>query len=271
MPTLNRARVVAVGSEEDMLRLCRVMLRNSEWIDESEDQPPMTLAETIEQIRARSQVEGGPNCGFCYAMLTQRIYGQADPDTCRMTVRQEPCGLWTATFAYDSDEPFQHEDWLRLHNACGRVPMLALRASWDYAVAKGMLIITGGHVLENWDHMDESWLYLIAQYECGYPPEEAVRRLAKLQDTLEREDSDLTIAELLENCADNLRDIAEHTADPALLAELLAACRRDKDWRELFTLHCRVAETALWETEHNARWLANLEAVRAAWQEYMEE
>ena len=29
-------------------------------------------------------------------------------------------------------------------------------------------------------------------------------------------------------------------------------------------------ETALWETEHNARWLACLEAVQEAWQEHEE-
>jgi hypothetical protein len=132
MPTLHRARVVALGGEQDMIRLCQVLLRNSDWLEDAEDtdeRPPMNLAELIQHVHTRAKLEGGETCEFYYPMLTQRIYGQADPASCRMTIRQEHCGLWTATFAYDSDEPFQHEDWLRLHNACNRLPMLALRAS----------------------------------------------------------------------------------------------------------------------------------------------
>ena len=112
-------------------------------------------------------------------------------------------------------------------------------------------------------------MYLIAQYECGYTPEEAVRRLEKLQATLEREDSDLTIGQLLEGCADNLQDIADHVADPQLLMDMMKRCREKRDYEGLFMLQCHVAEAALWETEHNARWLATLDAVRRAWQEHL--
>ena len=271
MATLHRARVVAIGKEEDMLRLCRVMLRNcGEEEDPSEELPPMKLEELLAQIQHRADEEGSPEeCGFYYGMLGSRLYGHADAGTCRFRLRQEKCGLWTATFAYDSAEPFQQEDWLRLHNACDRLPMLALRASWDFAQAKGMLIYSGGHILENWERMEEAWMYLIAQYECGYPPEEAVRRLVKLQATLEREDSDLTVDALLEGCVDNLQDIADHVADPQLLKDMMERCRQARDYEGLFMLQCHAAEAALWETEHNARWLATLDTVRQAWQAHL--
>ena len=146
MATMHRARVVAIGEEKDMLQLCRVMLHNC-GEEEPEEGPPLKLEELLAQIQRRAQEEGGPGCGFYYGMVSPLHYGQAEADTCRMRLRQEPCGLWTATFAYDSDEAFQQEDWLRLHNACDRLPMLALRASWDFARAKGMLIYSGGHIL----------------------------------------------------------------------------------------------------------------------------
>ena len=269
MATMHRARVVAIGTQADMVRLCGVLVNNSDWMEEDErdeGRPRLNLEQLLEKIKARSELEGGPGCGFHYGMLAQRLYGQAHPDTCRFRVRQEESGLWTAIFAYDSDEPFQQEDWLKLHNSCGRIPMLALRASWDFALAKGMLIFTGGHILENWDRMDESWMYLIGEYECGYPPEEAVRRLIKLEDTLEREDSDVTISELLTGCMENLKDIADHVADPALLQEMMGRCLVQKDYEGFFMLQCHIAEAALWETEHNGRWLATLESVLEAWE-----
>ncbi|MBQ8653826.1 MAG: hypothetical protein IJ507_02720 [Clostridia bacterium] len=267
---MHRARVVAIGGEKDMIRLCQVMLNNSDWMDDvedTEDRPPLTLEELISLIRTRAQVEGGPECEFYYGMLTQRIYGQAEADSCRMHIRQEPCGLWTATFAYASEEPFQQEDWMRFHLACGRLPMLALRASEDYALAKGMLIFTGGRMLENWERMDECWMYLISQYECGYPPEEAVGHLRRLEEMLEMEESDLTVDELLVGCMDNLQDIADHAAAPETVQEMMQQCLAQKDYQGLFVLQCRVAEAALWDIEHIGRYLATLETVRKAWQE----
>ena len=41
---------------------------------------------------------------------------------------------------------------------------------------------------------------------------------------------------------------------------------KTEDYEGLFMLQCHAAEAALWETEHNARWLATLETVRQAWQ-----
>ena len=41
----------------------------------------------------------------------------------------------------------------------------------------------------------------------------------------------------------------------------------DGDYEGVFALQCHVAETDLWETEHNARFLACLEAVEEAWRQ----
>ncbi len=265
MPTLYRARVTAVGSEEDMVRLYRALLRSCDWLQEPEDRPPYTLKELREQVRERSFQECGEGCEFYYGMIAPLVFGQARDDTCRLTLRQKDCGLWTATFAYDGDEPFQPEDWLKLHRACDRTPMLALRACEDYARDKGMVVYSGGMIRESWERMDECWLYLMAQYECGYPPEEAVRHLTRLEEALAMEDSDTTVAQVLRGCADHLRDVADHGADPALLTEMLERCRTERDYQGLFMLQCHVAETDLWETEHNARWLACLEAAETAW------
>ena len=44
MGKLHRARVVAVGSQQDMLRMVRAMLDNGDWLHEEEEYtPPETL------------------------------------------------------------------------------------------------------------------------------------------------------------------------------------------------------------------------------------
>lgn len=262
-----QTRVCAFGSEQDMLRLCRAMLDNCDWLEEpEEDRPEPDLPALMEQMAYHAREEGGEACEFFYGMLARHTYGDAHDDTCRLTIRQEACGLWTASFIYGSETPCQVEDWLRLHRQCDRVPMLILRASWDFTRDKGMLILTGGHALEDWNRMGEIWLWLIETYETGNPPDEAVVRLKKLEETMEREEFDLSVSELLQACIDNLNDLTDQTEEPETLQAQMAQCREKQDWQSLFTLQCRVAESVLWETEHKALWLANLEAVRDAWE-----
>ncbi|MBE5804001.1 MAG: hypothetical protein E7316_05755 [Clostridiales bacterium] len=264
MPNLHRARVVAIGTEADMIRLNRTLLRNMDCLEEPEDGPALTLEELYRQVRHNAQYEGAQDSSFLYDMIALSPFGDAEDESCRYVLRQESCGLYTACFAYEGETSFQPEDWLSLHMQCGRIPMLALRASWDFALDKGMVIISGGRIHDNWDRMAESWLWLLHQYEFGYPPEEAVARLAKLEVTLEREDFDMSIAELLESCVENLEYLGD-TSD--ITQESLVAARDEKDFALLFEMIARIGETALWETEHNARWLACLEAVQQAWQE----
>ena len=266
MASLYRARVTAVGTDEDMLRLNRCLLQACDHLQEPEDGPEPGLEELYHQVHRLARWEGTEDSGFLYDMVSPLPFGQADSSTCRYIMRREPCGLWTATFAYDSDTPFQPEDWLNLHRRCDRLPMLALRAGWDFARDKGLMIFTGGQALENWDRMAECWLWLLHQYEYGYPPEEAVERLCKLEATLEREDFDLSIAQLLEACVENLQQLGQ-AAD--VTAEGLDAARKARDFQGLFEQEARLAECALWETEHSARWIACLESVQRAWQEHL--
>lgn len=262
MPQLHRARAVAIGNEGDMLRLNRALLRSMNALPQQEDGPQPTLNQLCGLVQQAARREGDPYSGFLYPMVNPTPYGSAKAPTCRYTLRKEPCGLYTACFAYESEKPFQPEDWLQLHLQCGRIPMLALHASWDFALDKGLAVFSGGSLQESWERMGECWLWLIHQYEFGYPPEEAVERLRKLEVTLRREDYDQSITQLLQSCSGNLRRLGD-TAD--ITRESLSAAQEQRDTSRLFGMICRIGEGALWETEHNARWLACLEAVQQAW------
>ena len=45
MKELHRARVVAIGSEEDMAAVCRTLLANCDWLEIPDDRPPYSLEE----------------------------------------------------------------------------------------------------------------------------------------------------------------------------------------------------------------------------------
>lgn len=267
MAEMHRARACMVGSEEDMYALCRAMLRAyGEW-EEDEEAPPMKLNELVDRIHQIASQESGEENGFLYEMVRPSPNGSAEAHTTRFTVSQQPSSLWTAVFAWDSQHSFQAEDWLHLHRRSGRVPMLVVYASHNFGLEKGSALITNERVLDNWDTMNEGWFWLIAQYECGYPPEEAVARLKKLAVTMELEDCGETIDELLENCEANLTDIAASVADPDTLRETMADAARKGNWGELMSCEIRVAEAAVWQTEHNHKWLAQLAAMSEAWAE----
>lgn len=282
MTTKTRSRVCAFGSEAEMKTLCRALLENRGWLPESEqvesgqaeasllpgqqpDEPELTLAQLVELVQHHSRKEGGEACTFFYDMVGEHPYGAALAVVCRFEVTKHPSGLWLACFSYGGDTPFQPEDWQRLHRQCKGLPMLAMYADWDFGLEKGMKIFAGGKTRDDWSRMAEVWLWLMAEYEVGYPPEEAVERLRKLRETLNREDFDMTIGEMLAACIDNLQELGEETADPAALQAQMQHCREVKDYTELFRIYLRIAETALWETAHNHRWIACLESVREAW------
>ena len=253
------ARIAAVGSEADLRRLCQAMLGNAGY---AEDMPGSldALAETVRRFAAG---EAGPDCGFLYEMVTRRAYGGAEEDTCRFAVRREACGLWTALFAYESASPFQVEDWLRLHNQCGRLPMLVLRAHDDFDRDKGLLVLTGGYVQEEWSRMEECWLWLVTRYGDG-DPDGAVRRLRRLERLLEDEEEDLTVPALLERCEGLLRKLHDRAADAEALRAQLADAIQSRDYQALFSLQCLVAQATLWEAEETLRWLTCLTALRQA-------
>ena len=244
------ARIAAVGSEAAMRLLCQSMLHNASYHG---DLPggAVALAETVCRHAAE---EAGPDCGFLYEMVTRRAYGSAEEDTCRFTVRHEPCGLWTALFSYESDTPFQVEDWLRLHNQCDRLLMLILRASDDFDREKGMLALSGGYVQENWSHMGECWLWLTTRYGEA-DSEGTVRRLIRLQRLLEDEEEELTVPALLRRCANMLQILHANTSDTDVLRQRVTDAIQQRDYQALFALQCMIAQTALWETDQTDHWL----------------
>lgn len=261
-----RTRICAVGDEQDMIRLCKAMLSNMDWLEEPEHRStPYTLQELQELLRQRAREEGGDACEFLYEMTARRAFGDAIDDSCRFEIHPETCGLWTASFDYLSEHSLQVEDWLKLHNQVRQLPMLILRACSDFTRDKGMLILTGGRAYDDWNYMGETWLWLMEEYECGYPPEEAVARLEKLAETLRHEEYDLSVSELLDSSMEHLRHLGEFIAAGEQLKSAISRCIEESDFKRLFMIQSRLAETVLWQTEHNARWLACLEAVKQAW------
>lgn len=268
---LNRVRVCAVGTKADMANLCRVLLSNCGALPPEDERPEYTLEELRAMVLQYAHENAEEFDTFAYEMLSTMRYGDADPGTCRLTIKEESCGLWTACFSYDSQSQFQVHEWLDLHKRCGKLLMVAQRAAWDFGLDKGEIILAGGEAMDNWDSMNECWLWLIPQYECGYPPEEAVARLEKLAETLEREEADMTIEELLCSCMANLNAIALEVEDGAALAGSMTACLERRDFVGVLEMQHMVAESVLWETEHNAKWQACLETVLDAWQKHLDE
>lgn len=266
MATINRARVCTLGTQEDMIRLCRLLLDHCQWFDEPEnDKPDLTLDQLVTLIAKHARLEGGDESTFCYPMIAARPYGDAIAATCRLSIRRHPTGLYLALFAYDSDTPFQHEDWVSLHRELKMLPMMALYANDDFGLEKGAKLFAGGHVHDDWTYMGEAFMYLIAGYEEGYPPEEAILRLRKLRKTLEREDFDASIGGLLRSCMENLSALVEDVGDAEALAAEMQQLRQEKDYESLFNLYMRLIEAELWDIQHVDRHLACLEATRQAW------
>ena len=249
-----------------MIVICRALLANRGWLPPQEEgEPAPTLEQLLALVRRHARKEGGEDCEFFYDMVAAHPYGAALASVCRFEVKKHPAGVWTACFAYGGDTPFQSEDWLSFHRQCGNVPMVAMYADWDFGLEKGMKRYVGGRVGDDWSCMGETWMWLMAEYEDGYPPEESILRLKKLEKTLEREDFDMTIGELLTSCMDHLTALDRDTSDHAALADQMQHCREEKDFTGLLRLYLRIAESVLWEAAHVDRWMANLTSDRDAW------
>jgi len=93
MPNLHRARVVAIGTEADMLRLNRALLNNMDALEDIEDGPAPTLEDIYQQVRKTAQYEGAQDSTFLYDMIVPSPYGDAEDESCRYTLRKEACGL----------------------------------------------------------------------------------------------------------------------------------------------------------------------------------
>lgn len=255
MARLHRARVTAVGSEQDMLRMAHVMLENGDWLSEEEDGPVPTLEALLALVTRRSHWENGESCGFLDRMIAPRPFAQFVPDSCRMEVQRQACGLWTATFAFDSWDDFQSEDWLQFHLRCDRMPMFALHAGEEFAMEKGGVVFTGGAYHEEWGLMAETWLWLFHQYFAGTPTEEMPQTLKRFNALLARE-WDQDAHTLLRSCLTYLQQVA--AAKARVTAEALQEAKEQQNFAELFNMQRTIADGELWETEHIAMWAACL-------------
>lgn len=266
MPARNRVRVCTLGTQEDMIRLCRTLLDNCQWVDASAvEDPSLTLEQLIALVDAQAHAESARTDAFAYAMVAPHPDGNAVASTCRMSIRRHPTGLYLASFCYDSETPFQPEDWLSLHRQMRMLPMLALYANDAFGLEKGMKTFIGGYAGDDWARMGEAFFFLIAQYEEGYPPEESVMRLRKLAETLEREEFDLSMGELLERCITHLAELEDQTSDTAEMTAAMQQMRAGKDYNGLFRLYLLLVEAELWDIEHVDRHLACLQSLNSAW------
>ena len=265
MSNLYRTRVCAVGSEADICRLLKRMLVNFGVYVEPEDRSPYSREELEEWVRREAYENGGQGDTFLYEMISPLCYGDAEPGTLRFSVSEHSSGRWTACFAYDSLHSFQPHEWLDLHMHTGGMLMSALRASGDFLLDKGEVIFSGGSVMDNWNQMTECWLFLIDQYECGLPPEDAVRRLKKLEKIMQDEEYVAGIEEVLLSCEHLIRSLLLTEEDGPALKAAIEACAAEKNYGRLYELEYAVVESVLWEVQHNKKYLACLETVLDAW------
>lgn len=265
MANLYKSRVCAVGSEQDIRHVLIHMLDNCGYLPDEDELPHLSLSDLLEMVQMRAREDGDPGDTFLYEMIAEMRFGSAIPGTCHMKVQPHDCGLWTACFSYDSPSPFQQHEWLSLHNHASRILLVAQKASSDFTLDKGEMIFTGGSAMDNWDRMAECWLWVITQYECGLPPEDAVRKLEKLEKILVEEEYDTDIPSLLRSCRSYLEALALETSEPQALRSAMERCLEKGDFLRLAELQHTVAESVLWETEHNAKWFACLDMVMDAW------
>ncbi len=256
-----RNRVCIIGNETDMQRILTNLLVNCGYYEPPEERPPYSLDELIGQIEQRTREDGDANDTFLYNMISRHRYGTAEEGTCRLQVTRQACGLYSALFRYDSTNSFQPHEWSALHKQCGYPLIVAQRASEDFMLDKGEVIFSAGQTLDNWNNMCECWVWLMGQYGCGLPPEEAVEHFRDLDQVLRREEYDVNAAELLRSCRQNLESVAYHVSDPDAMREAMQQCVNRQDFVHLSEYHYALAESVLWETEHNHKWFATIDAV----------
>ena len=267
-----RVRVALVGSDDDLHALLYTMLDNLGEIENDPDEAPMTNAEMEQEIHLLAQRESGNDSGFIYEMVAPHPFGSAISGTAAMSVKELPVGCKAVVFTYDSAADYQPEDWLSLHKRCGRPPMLVMWANSVYGVSSGTSLLTNGHALDNWDTMDETYLFLIKDYFCSYPPEDCLRKLKELQEDMQREDAEITVEGLLQNAVDNLQElqrVSETGTEKMQL--LLTQARESRDFQLLQHLNISLCEAEVWDVERSHKYIACLQSSLEAWQNEMTE
>ena len=85
--------------------------------------------------------------------------------------------------------------------------------------------------------------------------------LSGLQKIMEREEYDMDLLSLLHSCRLNLESLAVNMQDPQALRQAIDAAVSRQDYVRLSEYQYMLAESVLWETEHNAKWFATLDTL----------
>ncbi|MDO4484235.1 MAG: hypothetical protein Q4C54_07335 [Clostridia bacterium] len=197
-------------------------------------------------------------------MIAPTVYGSALPGS-TLELQQLEEDLFLAGFRYDSESPFQPDDWLCLHNDCGRLPMFALYAADDFSREKGGISILGGKAYEDWSRMAEAWFWLRYEYLSGMPGDEALVKLKKTEDCFRRDDWDESVEELLENCIAILTGLEPVHPTPG---EQMRETRESRDYMAFERVLKTIADTFLWDACRSAKYLAVLRQDLQVWQEW---
>ncbi|MBR6028316.1 MAG: hypothetical protein IKP40_04440 [Clostridia bacterium] len=297
MADLCRARVCAVGPDTAMCKLLRVMLLNFGVEPENApgEQDLSGWQALMQDVCLANDVEEG---SFLYEMIAEDAYGDADPASCRLIMKRQGCGLWTALFSYEGETPFQGHDWLMLHRRSGFVLMSAIYAQDFPGAPRGGMIFTGGKLMDEWSRMDAAWLWLMTDFGADEGLCEKDEMLTKLlgereeneddevldgglrfglldallgfsgdedEEDEEAEDGDEEDGEepdpglaLLSDTAAFLRDTASRTADQQALKEEMQAALASRDFPALLDAQLALADAELWETDRAEEWVSRL-------------
>ena len=226
-----RARVVLLLRAEDAERLGSWLLRD--WLEEGE-KPDLAQAGRL------AREENGPDCGFLYEMIAEPGYGSSIPGTERLTFEPVGNGMQAAVFTWESEEPFQPEDWLCLHRHAGQAPLFAMYAGDEFGLEKGEGACLGGYWEPDWDHMAEVWvhLWLLSGKEQAEPQD-----LKRLRRAFELECWEQEPEEAVEGCLALRRDAAE---PPEPLAEEMKAAASAQEFARLAELQRQLIRRLLW-------------------------
>ena len=261
-----RARVCAVGTERDLSRLFRAMVRTAGY--EGEQEPGEAdaagwLAEVQRIVRAEwGDEDQTPR--FLYGMVCAEPYGDAWTGDCVLEVRREEGGLWTALMSYESETPFQIHDWLELHRRSGMVLMEAIYAEAFPGAPRGGVVFSGGRAMDDWGRMDAAWLYLISRWgldEELVAADDALRLLlSEAEDDADWDEDDEADAAddpaeaLRQETAALLRETADRVADAQALRAEMETALQSRAYPALLECQLSVAEARLWEADRWREW-----------------
>ena len=264
MASPHSARLCVLGTEQELYRLLCAMLENDCWLDPLDpDSRPKSLQEAAELV-AQDTAKDEYGDGFRYSMVHPSPFGSAVPGSCRLRLQPQPGGLWSACFAWQSQDPMQQRDWLHLQQRAGWPLMTALACGENFDEETAAYIFTRDRVHADYDWMDCVWLFLAHSYGEGLPPAEAGAWKRQMDAMLREGELDWTIDEVIRDSEANLHRVMEAAQDPEALARAMDEALQMRDFDALLAARMAIAEAVLWDTEHAQKWLAALRTLANA-------